>query len=103
MDDGEGSNVLGAPAEAGGMPRVRSGISIRITPDTALETERRGAGGSGGGGQAPLPPLPPPREAQTYQVSFSKHLPRLQCLVAGYLGGASSQTNLRIHFTHRHM
>ena len=48
-------------------------------------------------------PPPPPREAQTYQVYFPKHSPSLQCPVAGCLGGASSRTNLRIHFVHRHV
>ena len=42
-------------------------------------------------------------EAQTYRVSFLKHLSRLWCLVAGCLGGASSRTNLRIHFVHCHV
>ena len=55
---GKGPKLLGAPAEAGGMPRVQSGISIRIPPETASETERRGAGGSGGGG-TPSPPSTP--------------------------------------------
>ena len=53
-------------------------------------------------GGAPPPP-PPPREAQTYRVSFPKHLSRLRCLLEGCLGGASSRTNLRIHFAHRHV
>ena len=46
---------------------------------------------------------PPPIEAQTYRVSFPKHLLQLGCAVVGYLGGASSWTNLRIHFAHRHV
>ena len=53
-------------------------------------------GGDTGGGHPP-----PLREAQTYRVSLPKQLPRLWCPVAGCLGGASSRTNLWIHFTHR--
>ena len=45
---------------------------------------------------------PPPSEAQTYRVSFPKHLWWLQCLVEGCLGGASDWTNLRVHFAHNH-
>ena len=37
------------------------------------------------------------------QVSFPKHLSRLQCPVAGCLGGDLSWTNLRVHFAHRHV
>ena len=48
MGDGEGSNVLGAPAEADGIPRVWSGSHIGLTSDTSSEPERRGAGIPGG-------------------------------------------------------
>ena len=97
--DREGSNVSGAPAEAGGIPRVRIGSHIGIASDTLSELEHRGVGRPGGGHT----PTPPRREAHTYPVSFPKHLSRLRCLVAGCLGGASSQTNLRVHFAHRHV
>ena len=33
--DRGGSNVLGAPAEEGGIPRVRSGSDSRLAPDTS--------------------------------------------------------------------
>ena len=59
--------------------------------------------GVGWGDRGGSPPTPTLREAQTYRVSFPKHLSRLQCPVAGCLGGALSRTNLRIHFAHRHM
>ena len=36
-DNGEGSNVSGDPEDAGGMPRVRSGIISRIASDTSLD------------------------------------------------------------------
>ena len=48
MGDGEGSNVLGAPAEADGIPRVWSGSHIGLTSDTSSDPERRGAGIPGG-------------------------------------------------------
>ena len=32
--DGEGSNILGVPAEASGIPRVRSGSRSGITAET---------------------------------------------------------------------
>ena len=54
--------------------------------------------GVGRGDRGGAPPHTHPREAQTYQVSFPKHLSRLRWLLAGYLGGVSSRTNLRIHF-----
>ena len=42
--DREMPNVLGAPADAGGMPRVWSISDSRIAPDTSLDLVRRGAG-----------------------------------------------------------
>ena len=43
---------------------------------------------------------PPPGEAQTYRVYFPKLLRQIWCLVEGCLGGASNQTEIRVHFTH---
>ena len=56
----------------------------------------------GQGERGGSPPPTPPGEAQTYQVSFLKRLLRLQCPIEGCLGGASNQTNLRVHFSYRH-
>ena len=52
--DGEGSKVLVAPTEAGGMPRVRSGSHSGLASDTLLETVLHGAGRPGG--ETPPPP-----------------------------------------------
>ena len=54
------------------------------------------------GGASPPPHPTPPVEAQTYRVSFPKHMFRLQCLLEGCLGGASNWTNLRVRFAHLH-
>ena len=43
------------------------------------------------------------KEAQTYRVSSTKYMLRIQCLVEGCLGGASNRTNLRVHFDHHHV
>ena len=53
--EGGGSNFLGAPLEAGGMPRVRSGSSSGIAADTLSEPAWIEAGIPGG-----VTPLPPP-------------------------------------------
>ena len=44
------------------------------------------------------------REGTTvqYRVSFTTILARLRCHVEGCRGSASSRTNLRVHFSHRH-
>ena len=42
------------------------------------------------------------KEAQTYRVSSTKYMLRIQCLVEGCLGGASNRTNLWVHFAHLH-
>ena len=79
------------------MPKGQSGSSSGLAAHTSSDTARRGAGGPGG------PPPPPPtttKETQTYRVSFPKHLSLLRLPVAGCLGGASSRTNLQIHFVH---
>ena len=55
--------------------------------------------GETGGGNPP----PHPMEAQTYRVYFPKHVSRLQCPVAGCLGGASIRTSLWIQFVYRHV
>ena len=39
----------------------------------------------------------------TPTVSFQEHLSQIQFPVAGFLGGAVSQTNLQIHFAHCHV
>ena len=54
-DDGEGSNILGAPAEAGGMPRVRSVSISGIAADTLSDPAWNGTVGTGEG-TLPLPP-----------------------------------------------
>ena len=73
---------------------------VEVTAGLLL-THRQSQNGVGRGDRGGHPP--PPRESHTYQVSFPKHLSRLRCPVAGCLGGASSRTNLRIHFAHRHV
>ena len=55
------------------------------------------------GGGHPPSPTQLPREAQTYRVSFSKNFSRLQCLVAGCLGGEPIWSNLQTHFAHHHV
>ena len=40
---------------------------------------------------------------ETYRVYFPKYLLQLRCLVEGCLGWALRQTNLNIHFVHRHI
>ena len=57
MDDGEGYNYSGAPAEASGIPRVQSEIHSGIASNTLSEKLRNEAGRPGGG--APPPPPPP--------------------------------------------
>ena len=97
--DRERSNVSVAPAEAGGIPRVRSRSDSGLAPDTLSEPSWRGAR-TGEGQPAPSTPR---RETQTYRLSFPKHLCRLRCPVTGCLGGASSRINLQIHFARRHV
>ena len=50
--DGEGSKFLGASAEGGGIPRVRSGSHSELTSDTLSDPEWRGSG-------RPVDPPPP--------------------------------------------
>ena len=47
--------------------------------------------------------FPPGGEYQTYRVSLPKHMLRLRCPVEGCMGGASNRTNLRVHFSYRHV
>ena len=61
---GKGPTLSGAPADAGGMPIVRSGSDSGFDPDTLSETELCRAGtGEGGGG-----PPPPPQTTTVYGV-----------------------------------
>ena len=56
-DHREGSNVFGVPAEAGRMPRVRSGRISRIADDKFSEPAQHivGLGDRGGGRHPPTP------------------------------------------------
>ena len=52
-DDRGGSNVLGVPAEAGGMPRVCGGSHSGIASDTFSDPMRHGSGRPGWGTSPP--------------------------------------------------
>ena len=69
MDDGDRANLLGATAEEGGLPRVRSGGHGGVATDALSDPARHGQGGLGGG-----TPTAPPGGDQTYRVSFPKRL-----------------------------
>ena len=66
-------------------------------------THRQRQHGVGRGDRRGAPHPPTPQEAQTYRVTFKKHLSRLRCPVTGCLGGASIPTYPGVKFAHRHM
>ena len=92
--------IPGAALAAYTMTGVQGGAGGRI-PYGALP----GAAWCGMGGPRAnsAPPPTPGGEAQTYQVSFLAALTRLRCPVEGCQGGATSRTNLWVHFAHRHV
>ena len=65
-----GSNVLGLPAEAGGITRVRSVCHIGLVYDTSSEKEWRGEGILGGVTPHPTPPGRPILTGSPYQNTY---------------------------------
>ena len=73
-------------------------LSYSMALGAVRPPQRPPEGEQGGGGRERV------REGTTvqYRVSFPTILTRLRCPVEGCGGSASSQTNLRVHFDHRH-